>query len=81
VTRDDSKEPDEDEATEEPEEPPEEDVMATLFGVVRRFLPPFLLSWALAYAGSRGAGDAVFYVGLGGVGVSILGLLLWLLHH
>ncbi|MFI5306095.1 MAG: hypothetical protein ACHQ53_02005 [Polyangiales bacterium] len=74
--------PDDDREREDSEAPePEEDVMATLFRVVRRFLPPFLFSWLLAYAGSQGAGDVVFYAGLGGVGLSILGLLLWLLHH
>lgn len=56
-------------------------IMRTLFRVTRTFLVPFLLSWAVAYVGGQRGIDWLYYVGLGGVGVSVIGLLLWLLHH
>jgi hypothetical protein len=56
-------------------------IMRTLFRVTRTFLVPFLLSWAVAYVGGQRGVDWLYYTGLGGVGVSVIGLLLWLLHH
>lgn len=56
-------------------------IIRTLFRVTRTFMVPFLLSWAVAYVGGQRGVDWLYYVGLGGVGVSVIGLLLWLLHH
>lgn len=52
-----------------------------LLRVTRAFLVPFLLSWALCYVGGEWRNDWMYYTGLAGVGLSIVGLLLWLLHH
>jgi fatty acid desaturase len=52
-----------------------------LFRVAKTFLIPFLGSWLFAYAGGTLGFEWVYYAGLAGVGVSIIGLLLWLLHH
>jgi hypothetical protein len=56
-------------------------IMRTLFRVTRTFMVPFLLSWAVAWIGGQRGLDWLYYTGLGGVGVSVIGLLLWLLHH
>jgi hypothetical protein len=65
--------------------PPSDDspdaIMRTLFRVTRTFMVPFLLSWAVAWIGGQRGLDWLYYAGLGGVGVSVIGLLLWLLHH
>jgi hypothetical protein len=71
---------------EEPKQQPKSDdspdaIMRTLFRVTRTFMVPFLLSWAMAYVGGQRGVEWLYYVGLGGVGVSVIGLLLWLLHH
>ncbi|MDH5671251.1 MAG: hypothetical protein OEZ06_03825 [Myxococcales bacterium] len=51
-----------------------------LLRVARIFLLPFMFSWALAYVGSARGSDLVHFIGLGGVGLSMLALLLWLIH-
>ncbi|MGD8859076.1 MAG: hypothetical protein PVI30_03635 [Myxococcales bacterium] len=43
------------------------------------FLWPFLFSWIVAYAGSARGMDWLHFVGLGGVGLCMLGLLVWLI--
>jgi hypothetical protein len=55
--------------------------MQTLFRVLRVFLVPFLLSWMLTYIGGVRENEWIYYTGLCGVGVSVIGLLIWLLHH
>jgi hypothetical protein len=72
---------DEPDAPDADSEPPPDATMEMLFRVVRVFLPPFLFSWMLAYAGSQFSIDWIFYTGMCGVGVAVIGLLLWLLHH
>jgi hypothetical protein len=52
-----------------------------LFRVTRTFLVPFLISWALAYLGGEWGNEWMYFAGLAGVGLSIIGLLLWLLHQ
>jgi len=64
-----------------PREPePEEDHVATLLQVGKRFMVPFLLSWAFALVGSKLDLEWLYYIGLAGVGLSTTGLLLWLIH-
>lgn len=63
------------------EEPSSDATIQMLFRVTRIFLVPFLLSWMLAYVGGEREIDWLYYTGLCGVGVSVTGLLLWLLHH
>jgi hypothetical protein len=63
-----------------PEETPA-DIVNTLFRVARTFMVPFIGSWMIAYIGGQFEMEWLYYAGLGGVGVSIIGLLLWLLHH
>jgi hypothetical protein len=70
----------------DPKRAPEPDdsadaIVRTLFRVTRTFLVPFLLSWAIAYVGGQRGVEWLYYAGLGGVGLSVIGLLLWLLHH
>jgi hypothetical protein len=55
--------------------------MQSLFRVTRAFLVPFLLSWFLSYVGGEREIEWLYYAGLGGVGLSVIGLLLWLLHQ
>jgi hypothetical protein len=52
-----------------------------LFRVARAFLVPFLLSWTVAYVGGEWGVEWLYYAGLGGVGISIIGLMVWLLHQ
>lgn len=42
------------------------------------FLWPFLFSMALAFIGGRRELDALYYAGLGGVALSMIGLFVWL---
>ena len=80
--------PPEDEQEPSPTPPPHQTgtsqpdiTVETLFRVTRAFLVPFLFSWMLAYVGGERGIEWIYYLGLGGVGVSVVGLLLWLLHH
>jgi hypothetical protein len=43
------------------------------------FLWPFLFSWIVAYAGSARNLDWLHFAGLGGVGLCMLALLVWLI--
>jgi len=52
-----------------------------LFRVARAFLVPFLLSWTVAYVAGEWRIEWLYYAGLGGVGISIIGLMVWLLHQ
>jgi hypothetical protein len=52
-----------------------------LFRVARAFLVPFLLSWMIAYLGGEWGHEWLYYTGLVGVGISIIGLMVWLLHQ
>lgn len=63
--------------------PPENEnpfTVERMFRVTRTFLVPFLLSWALCYVGGEWENDIMYYSGLVGVGLSVTGLMLWLLH-
>ena len=67
-----------------PSSPPDEPQSFTvegLFRVARAFLVPFLLSWTVAYVGGEWGVEWLYYAGLGGVGISIIGLMVWLLHQ
>ncbi len=57
------------------------EIIETLFRVTKIFMVPFLLSWMLAYGGGQLNLEWVYYAGLGGVALSIVGLLMWLLHQ
>jgi hypothetical protein len=70
--------------TPKPNSPPEETPSFTvegLFRVARAFLVPFLLSWTVAYVAGEWGVEWLYYAGLGGVGISIIGLMVWLLHQ
>jgi hypothetical protein len=69
--------------SQEPPPPPTEPEPSPLAGLIRAFkifLVPFLLSWALAYIGANLELEWLYFTGLGGVGVSMLGLLVWLIQ-
>ena len=63
-----------------PPGPPEPSPLAGLMRAFKIFLVPFLLSWALAYIGSNRDLEWLYFTGLGGVGVSMLGLMVWLIN-
>ena len=63
-----------------PPPPPEPSALAGLFRAFKIFLVPFLLSWVLAYAGANRNLEWMYFTGLGGVGVAMLGLMIWLIH-
>jgi hypothetical protein len=46
----------------------------------KAFLLPFLFSWAVAYVGSARDLDWLHFTGLGGVGLTMLILLVWLIR-
>lgn len=46
----------------------------------KAFLLPFLFSWAVAYVGSARDLDWLHFTGLGGVGLTMLVLLVWLIR-
>jgi len=60
--------------------PATEHPFAGLVRAFKRFLGPFLCSWAVAYVGASTAVDWLHYAGLVGVGVSMMALLIWLIH-
>jgi hypothetical protein len=64
-----------------PSSPPphEPSPLAGLLRAFKIFLVPFLLSWALAYIGANRELEWLYFAGLGGVGVALLGLLVWLI--
>jgi hypothetical protein len=59
---------------------PEDDPLRTALRVDKLFMIPFLLSWALALIGSNRDIEWLYYLGLGGVGVTTTGLMIWLIH-
>jgi hypothetical protein len=71
------------EAETEPETAPplpaEEHPLQGLARAFKRFLIPFLASWVLAYVGSNLQLPWVYFAGLGGVTVSMLVFLVWLI--
>jgi hypothetical protein len=60
--------------------PPEPSPLEGMLRAFKIFLVPFLFSWALAYIGSNRNLEWVYFTGLGGVGVSMLGLMVWLIR-
>ena len=61
---------------------PDNSPEASLRGLARAFklfLFPFLFSWALAYVGSARGLEWLYFAGLGGVTLSMLGLMIWLI--
>jgi hypothetical protein len=63
-----------------PRDPRDQDPIGSAARALRLFLPAFLLSFVIAYIGSVRAIDWLHFVGLGGVGVAMLGLMIWLIH-
>ncbi|HMI90631.1 MAG TPA: hypothetical protein VK509_04670 [Polyangiales bacterium] len=65
-----------------PSEPPpsEPSPLEGLLRAFKIFLIPFLFSWVLAYIGSNRELEWIYFTGLTGVGVSMLGLMVWLIH-
>jgi hypothetical protein len=51
-----------------------------LLRVAARFMIPFLFSWAVAFVGSQSGREWLYFVGLGGVTLSMLGLMIWLIR-
>jgi hypothetical protein len=58
---------------------PDDAPLRNLFRVFRRFLVPFLFSWALAYVGSARGIEWLHYTGLGGVTLCLIVLMIWLI--
>jgi len=46
----------------------------------KAFLWPFMISMAMAFIGGRRDIDWLYYAGLGGVGLSMIGLFMWLVR-
>jgi hypothetical protein len=46
----------------------------------KAFIFPFLFSWAVAYVGSARDLDWLHFTGLGGVGLTMLVLMVWLIR-
>jgi hypothetical protein len=66
----------------EPKPPAQESPEASLRGLAnafKRFLVAFLFSWGVAYVGSARGIEWLYFTGLGGVTVSMLALLVWLI--
>jgi hypothetical protein len=59
--------------------PSDDAALHTLFRALRIFLVPFVLSWAFAYVGSAGGAEWLYYAGLGGVTLSLVALMIWLI--
>ena len=59
--------------------PKKDDTVAMLLRVAQRFMVPFVLSFLLAFIGSQLNLMWLYFGGLIGVGVSMLGLLVWLI--
>ncbi len=62
----------------EPDSSPEE-ALRKLARAFKLFLFPFLFSWALAYVGSARGLEWLYFTGLGGVTLSMVVLLVWLI--
>lgn len=79
---DQQRQPETPERAGDPKQPvrPEASPFAGLFRAFKMFLVPFLFSWALAYVGSARDVEWIYFAGLGGVTVSMLALLVWLIH-
>ncbi len=71
----------EDELEDDDDEPVPDGPIEGLFRAVRIFMVPFLLSWAVAYIASQLSMDWLVYVGMAGVGASVIGLWVWLLNQ
>ena len=50
-----------------------------LANAFKLFLFPFLFSWALAYVGSARGTEWLYFAGLGGVTLSLVVLMIWLI--
>jgi hypothetical protein len=65
---------------EHPSRPPEASPLEPALRAAKTFLWPFMLSMAMAFVGARRDIDWLYYAGLGGVAVSMIGLFLWLVR-
>jgi hypothetical protein len=59
--------------------PNDDALLHGLFRALRIFLVPFLLSWAFAYVGSARGAEWLYFAGLGGVTLSLVALMIWLI--
>lgn len=59
--------------------PKKDDTVAMLLRVAQRFMVPFVLSFVLAFIGSQLNLMWLYFAGLIGVGLAMLGLLVWLI--
>jgi hypothetical protein len=60
-------------------DPGDPNPLHALFRAFKLFLPPFLFSWALAYIGGERGVEWLYFAGLGGVTLSMVVLLMWLI--
>jgi hypothetical protein len=63
---------------EPPPPAPEPSPLEPALRAAKVFLWPFMLSMAMAFIGARRDIDWLYYAGLGGVGLSMIGLFIWL---
>lgn len=61
-----------------PSAPPDDSSLPGMFRALKVFLVPFMLSWAFAYVGSAQGTEWLYYAGLGGVTLSLVVLMIWL---
>jgi len=58
---------------------PSESPLTPALRALKLFLLPFLFSWAFAYVGSARGVEWLYYAGLGGVTLSLIVLMIWLI--
>ena len=59
--------------------PTDSSALSGMFRALRIFLVPFLFSWALAYVGSARGAEWLYFAGRGGVLISMLALMVWII--
>ena len=64
----------------DPARPPEPSPLEPALRAAKAFLWPFMISMAMAFIGGRREIDWLYYLGLGGVALSMIGLFLWLVR-
>jgi hypothetical protein len=58
---------------------PAESPLRPALRAFKLFMVPFLLSWAFAYVGSARGIEWLYFAGLGGVSLSLIVLMIWLI--
>lgn len=64
----------------DPPRAPEPSPLEPALRAAKAFLWPFMISMAMAFIGGRRELDWLYYLGLGGVALSMIGLFLWLVR-